>query len=333
MSEQFLEPEENDLDIQNAEEEMDSFNPLDEAIQEKAYTKPNVRFNDKDMFQDIPEPDFTPPPMGSDEIEEEPVKKPQQPFNSELKNLPKKDKHDAADKVAKMMMSSYKWLNSYADSKLLFDEKKVKKLDIEGEINLAAPVPISSTETISTGEFIQEFNDQSRDTITVTKEFEDEVMPVLIDVLEEKGIGMTKMNYLTYLVGKDIAVKTFMVAQSMSVKKEMLTMLKEASMGQPTQPKQPSQPSNKPMPPQEPVNEPTYNEERYDDVKQSRGNEAPNVNDIVNKMTGGIVEQEETYTHVDPINQEPNNKVQVYKPTIISSGNGSGKRGRPKKNK
>lgn len=342
MSEkEFLEPEENDLDIQNAEEEMDSFNPLDEAIQEKAYTKPNVRFNDNDMFNDIPEPDFIPPPMGSDEVvEEEAPRKPQQPFNPELKHLPKKDKHDASDKVAKMIMSSYKWLNSYADSKLLFDQKKINKLDIEGEINLAAPVAISSSETISTGEFINEFNEQSKDTITVTKEFEDEVMPVLTDVLEEKGVGMTKQNYLIYLFGKDIAVKTFMVAQSMSVKKEMLSMLKEASMGQNTQPtqhSQPSQPSNRPTPPNEPVNEPVYEEKVYSDTKASRSNEAPNVNDIVNKMTGGIVEDDEeeegTYTHVDPIRQEASKEVQVYKPTIISGGNSTGKRGRPKKNK
>jgi hypothetical protein len=65
MAKEFQEPEEKDLDNNTTDAEIiDDFNPLDEAIIEKAYTKPNVRFNQKDMVGDIPEPSFIPPPMG-----------------------------------------------------------------------------------------------------------------------------------------------------------------------------------------------------------------------------------------------------------------------------
>jgi hypothetical protein len=322
MAKEFIEPEEKEFDI--SEEIMDDFNPLDEAIQEKAYTKPNVKFSASDMTSDIAEPSFIPPPMGGDSIkEDEKIKKqPQEPFNPQMKDLPKKDKHDAADKVANMIMTGYKFLNNYADSKLLFDEKKIKKLEITGELNLNVSVPISSNESISAGEFINEFNEQSKGTITVSKEFEDEVMPVLIEVLEKRGVGMSTEQYLAYLVGKDIAVKGFMVMQSLSVKKEMLNMLKELSVQQP-QVQQPIRPTPQPQ-----NAEPTYEQPRQQERNYS--NEAPSVNDVVNQMTGGYEPtpqyQEDDMNYEEPIQQKV--EVKIIKDAPKST---LGKRGRPKK--
>lgn len=324
MAKEFIEPEEKEFD--STEQIMDDFNPLDEAIQEKAYTKPNVKFSASDMAADIAEPSFIPPPMGGDSIkEDEKVKKqPQEPFNPQMRDLPKKDKHDAADKVAGMMMTGYKFLNNLADSKLLFDPKKIQKLEIEGELNLGIQVPISSTDSISAGEFINEFNEQSKGTITVSKEFEDEVMPVLIEVLEKRGVGMNSEQYLAYLIGKDIAVKGFMVMQSLSVKKEMLNMLKELSAQQ-AQVQQPVRPT-----PQSPIVEPTYEQPRQKEPTYS--NVAPSVNDVVNQMTGGY-EPTPQYQEDDMNYEEP--KQQKVEVKIIKDAPKStlGKRGRPKKNK
>jgi hypothetical protein len=322
MAKEFIEPEEKEFD--NSEEIMDDFNPLDEAIQEKAYTKPNVKFSASDMTSDIAEPSFIPPPMGGDSIkEDEKIKKqPQEPFNPQMKDLPKKDKHDAADKVANMIMTGYKFLNNYADSKLLFDEKKIKKLEIAGELNLNVSVPISANDSISAGEFINEFNEQSKGTITVSKEFEDEVMPVLIEVLEKRGVGMSTEQYLAYLVGKDIAVKGFMVFQSLSVKKEMLNMLKELSVQQP-QVQQPIRPTPQPQ-----SAEPIYEQPRQQE--RSYSNEAPSVNDIVNQMTGGYeptpIYQEDDMNYEEPTQQKV--EVKIIKDAPKST---LGKRGRPKK--
>jgi hypothetical protein len=324
MSKEFSEPEELELD-QDAQ--MDDYNPLDEAIQEKAYTKPNVRFNEKDMTTDIPEPSFIPPPMGSEEKPIDPIpKKPQEPFNPQMKELPRKDKRDAAGKMAGMIMTSYKWMNTFADGKLCFDEKRIKKMELSGELNLSVPIPISANEVITAGDFIEEFNEQSKGTIVVTQEFEDEVMPVLTEVLEKRGIGLTAEQQLMYLFGKDIAVKGFMVMQSLSVKKEMLVMLKEASAGQAqvvTPPKQQQQAAA----PTQTYSEPAYREPTQKPASQ----EPPSVNDIVNQMTGNIQPSNQEEEYAEEAYQQPN--VEVLKPTIISSGKPKGSRGRPKKNK
>lgn len=322
MAKEFQEPEEKEMD-----EMMDDFSPLDEAIAEKAYTKPNVKFNANDMANDIPEPSFIPPPMGGDTMtEEDKIKKPREPFNEEMRDMPKKDKKDAANKVAQMIMTGYKWANSYADSKLLFDPKKIQKMEIDGEINLAVQVPISANDTISAGEFIQEYNDQSKDTITVSQEFEEEFVPALTKVLEKRGVGMTEEQYVIYLLGKDLLVKGFLVAQSLSVKKEMLNMLKEINS---TLQQQAPQPQPQPQP--QPTQPSQSTQSIFREKAPPEYNEAPNVNDIVNQMTGAYQEP----IMSEPMESEPTYQEPTSEVTILVDAPKStlGKRGRPKKNK
>ena len=178
--------------------------------------------------------------------------------------------------------------------KLLFDEKKISKMQMDGEIDLSVIIPISQNENITADEFIKEFNQQSEGTITVTKEFEDEVTPVLTRVLEKRGIGMTDEQFLIYLFGKDIAMKGFMVSQSLSAKKEMLIMLKEASVGM-----------NKNSNNTEQFKGSTKNESNTQTDFKNNSNdvnevsdlvdvEIPTVNEVVNQMTGGYANTPKT---------------------------------------
>jgi hypothetical protein len=329
MPKEFQEPEEKDMDENFAQAE-DNFNPLDEAIIEKAYTRPNVRFNDKDMLGDIPEPSFVPPPMGTSSSDEERIKKPIEPLNKELNDLPKKDKHDAADKVAKMILGGYRMGNEFIDKKLLFDKKKISKLQMSGELDLSVQIPISENEQITAGEFIEEFNQQSEGTITVSKEFEEEVLPILTRVLEKRGVGMTDEQYLVYLFGKDLAVKGFMVTQSLSAKKEMLEVLKEATL---------AMRENRSTVKTAPRQEESFTTETYTPEKQestvSYANVAPSVNDIVNEMTGANQVFSEMETQ-DEANKEEDTKAEkVGEIKILDKDNKviGGKRGRPKKQK
>jgi hypothetical protein len=288
MSKEYQEPEEKEMN-ENAEI-IDEFSPFDEPVIEKPYTRHNVRVDAKDFTNPIPEPSFTPPPMmGSTLSQEDKVKKePPPPINREMNEMSKKDKHDAAGKVAEMIMSGYKWANGFADSKLLFDQRKIAKLQKEGEIDLSVDVPISPSQSISAGEFLQEYNEQTKGTIKVSKEFEEEVTPVLTRVLEKKGIGFTDEQLLMYLFGKDLVVKGFLIKQSLNVKKEMLETLKEATMllrggsTPPTPPQfqQPQQSEPTPPPPPSTPPPPTY--------QQPFRNTDTNVNDFVNEMTGGF---------------------------------------------
>lgn len=329
---EYNEPEElNNESIEEAEI-MDDFNPLDEAVIEKPYTKPNVRLTAKDLQGEIPEPSFIAPPLSEPMIEEEKVKKPQEPFNKEMKELPKKDKMDAAEKVAKMIMQGYKFLNKIADDSLQFNERKLAKMQREGQIDLNAAIPISATEVMSAGEFIGEYNMQTKDTITVSREFEDEVMPVMTRVLANRGVGMTDEQYLGYLFIKDGASKVFLVSQSLSAKKEILNLVKDAMGAQsgyqsapPPPQQQPSQQSYQPT-------EPTPTEPMEASVEEEVVFEQPtydptNVNDFVNSMTGATEAQA-------PVEQVVEEKPKALKPKIIipSNSGAKGKRGRPKRN-
>jgi hypothetical protein len=266
--------------------------------------------------------------------------KPKEPFNPQAKEMSTKDKRLASKRVADMLMTAYKWVNKFADNSLQFNERKVAKLVSEGQLDLNTQVPITPTETISAGEFIQEYNQQSRNTIVVTKEFEDEVMPVLIDVLEEEGITMTKKQELAFLIGQDVAVKGFMAYQSLQVKKDMLKMMVEFSSMNRTY----VAPAPTPAPVPQPTYTPEYEPQPTFTPPPTRTHDpVNNVNDFVNEMTGGINTEYDNPTDVpvpsdvqftsfndDDMTdyEEPKPKVKIISDGVKKSKT---KRGRPKK--
>jgi hypothetical protein len=341
MSKEYQEPEERELNDSISDAEiLDDFNPLDEAVNEKEYTKPNVKINPKDFAGDIPEPDFMPPPMTGGLTNDEKPKdiKPKEPFNPQVKQMSTKEKRMGSKRVADMLMTAYEWVNVAVDNSLLFNERKINKLQMDGELDLSTPIPISATDTMSAGEFIQEFNSQSKGTIKVTQEFKEEVMPVLIDVLEEEGVTITKKQELAYLIGKDVAVKGFMCYQSLQVKKDMLKMMIELSqVNKQSMNYSQSAPISQPTYTPQPTPEPVYEEEPDftppPSTPRADFNPELNVNDFVNQMTGGIpaeTQYEEPKMFVESVDEpqvyeEPKSKVK-----IISDGSKS-KRGRPKR--
>lgn len=341
MSKEFQEPEEKNLNNTDDAIIMDDFNPLGEAVNEKEYTKHNVKVNPNDFRNPIPEPSFTPPPMTGMVNESDKPKdiKPKEPFNPQAREMTSKEKKLGSKRVAEMMMTAYKWINKLADSSLQFSETKVSKLVSEGKLDLTTQVPVTSTDTISAGEFIQEYNDQSKNSIVVTQEFEDEVMPVLVDVLEEEGITMTKKQELAFLIGQDIAVKGFIMYQSLNVKKQMLKMMVDFS-GM-------NRPSFTPQPAPQPAPQPTYTEPvqeqpTFTPPPQRTHDPVNNVNDFVNEMTGGFNPQHDNstdipvpsdvqFTHFEDDSMTEYEEPKKPSVKIISNGKPKGSRGRPKK--
>jgi hypothetical protein len=330
MSKEYQEPEEKDMDTQNAEL-IDDFNPLDEPVIEKDYTRPNVKINPKDFAGEIPEPSFTPPPMtGTSLSDEEKIKKPKEPLNKDMNELSNKDKNEASERMADMCIMGYEALNNFVDKRLLFDERKLNKMAMEGELDMNLQVPISANDSMPLQEFVREYNEQSEGTIKVSKEFKEEIKPPLVRVFAKRGVGLTDEQYIGYIVIKDMIGKGFMVAQSLAVKKQFLTMFQEqsvamrggASQSFSTPPPPPSQPAPQPTPPPTP---------QYEYTPQH--NPDTNVNDFVNQMTGGYAPPQMS----EPINEEPmldnsnfDEKEEKPKVTIIDDGS-KGKRGRPKK--
>lgn len=333
---EFQEPEEKEMNSNKSDELFDDFHPLDEPVNEKAYTRPNVSYSTKDITGDIPEPSFMPPPLTEPMKEEQKAKKPTEPINPHVNELSNKDKNDAAEKMADLFITGYKLLWNFVDNRMLFDERKIMKMAQDGEIDLSIPIPVSPTVTLTAGEFVEEYNSQSKGTLTVTPEFEEEVKPPLIKVLKKHGLLMTDEQQLMFVVGKHAVSNIFLGYQNYQVKKDILEQMKEMtalSRSQIVTPPPPPPitpnysepqyttppPTSMPQPEPEPQEEVEVEEYYEEPVYEPQPTQAPDVNEIVNKMTGSYVEPQvidETTTY-----QEPNNKKS------------EGKRGRPKKKK
>lgn len=126
--------------------------------------------------------------------------------NPALKNLSPEQSQMAAANMAKMMMHGYVRANKYADDKLQISEKQLLKIRTAGKIDMETPIPIEGG-MVSFEEFLRTFNQQARGTIVVTPEFQEEVLPLLTNVLAKRGAGLSDEQMLLMLVGQDIAAK------------------------------------------------------------------------------------------------------------------------------
>ena len=247
ISTEIVEPEEKPTQI--------DFNPLDEQVNEKPYTIPNVNTTGVDMNAPIEEPRFSPPPI--DKIKRDtPKPPPRDPINPEMKHLGKKDTDMAAGYAAKLIMQGYEWMHELGNRFLQVSEKKLNKLQADGEINLNAMIDYDYGKKIRAGEFFKEYNNQNKDLLQVSDEFKAEAMPLLEKVLAKRGIGMTDEQMLIFVFGKDIAAKTMIIFQQKAQMNMMIASIKEATTGMYAQAAPPPPPPPQPTETQEPARQP-----------------------------------------------------------------------------
>lgn len=340
MASKFSEPEEQGGNAYNVD-----YDPLGQPINEKPYTKPNVTIDPKDMMGDIPEPSFQPPPLdlGSPEFAEAAPKREPKPFNPEMNDLPKKEKEMAASHVANMIMQGYEFMHGVANKGMMFSEKKLNKLAREGEVDFSIQIPYdySSNQTMSAGEFIKEFNEQQKDALVVTKEFKEEVTPVLERVLKKRGVGMTDEQYLIFLFGKDIAIKStqFMAARSqmgeiINQLKEMTAEMKSSRGGSAyAPPPPPPQPQPTPTSPSY-----TFNDESYSanpvvldttDFDEPSDDLEDDMSQYDEEVIGSVSEQVEAQLQNKTVAQLRREQAQMARANYTAKP--KGKRGRKKK--
>jgi hypothetical protein len=197
-------------------------------------------------------------------------------FNPSMSEMPNQEKKEGAKHMAKMVVDGYEQLHVFANMGLQFSPKKLTRLQSEGEIDLAIPIPDGYGNTLTAGQFIQDYNEQSKDALTVSPAFKKEVTPILERVFAKRGAGLTDEQMLIYLFGKDIATKGVIFYQMKSTMGDMIEVIKEQTQaykgayGQapppPPQPKQQSAKANAEPNPQynQPsdygdVNAPDYN--------------------------------------------------------------------------
>lgn len=281
-----LEPEER----KQVFEDID-YNPLDEAVNEKTYSQGNATADAADLSKPIAEPSFAPPPINT-RPPQEPKKR--EPINPEMNNLSKKDTEMAAGHMAKMLLDGYSWMHTMGNKALVVSEKKLNKLQSEGELNLNAMIDYDYGKKIPAGEFFREYNQQVGQVLTVSDEFKEEVTPVLERVLAKRGVGMTDEQLLMFMFGKDIAMKSLIFVQQKSQLNQMIQSIKEATVSQfaeqAPRPQPQPQPQSQPQQQQQSQPEPEYTQtEEYQQTetpKSSGGGIKPDIIVLPKKRRG-----------------------------------------------
>ena len=217
----------------------ENFNPFDEPVIQREYTKPKVSY-DPSMIQSIPEPLYQQPNL--DELQEddyeddkpaskkEKTSKPKKGFdsddpfvNQDLQDYSKKDADESASLMVDTFLQGYKVAHTFGQKYFTLSEDEIVKKAIKGEINPDMRIPISQTKTISVHEFIGEYNRQVTEVLVVEDEFIESVRPVMIRVFSSRGYGLTDEQFLMMAFGKDIVQKG---AQLYTFKKSLTQSLK-----------------------------------------------------------------------------------------------------------
>jgi len=251
-----------------------SYNPFIDVVNEKPYTTMSVSANPSQVTAPIPEPYYQPNTVRANENPYSMLNEGMgggmggaqssaPPINPALNNVPDSELKMGAENVAKLLVDGYEQLHVFGNKWLQISQRKLRKMVAEGEIDLSVQIPYEYGKTISAGEFIQEFNSQNQDTLTVSKEFKKEVTPVLTRVLQKRGAAMTDEQYLGFLILKDIGLKAIIVTQVRSSMNDMLNVIKDYTQAIKENGAPPSAPPPSPKPSTPPTPKPTSPEPQF----------------------------------------------------------------------
>jgi len=188
------------------------YNPFAQSVVEREYSTPKVASG---VTEEIDEPTFMPPSYEDivaeregggmvEDLSENPFDNP----NPALNDLDSKDKKIACESLVDTCLDAYEQLHKYAQYVVKVDEDDLMQRQASGKIDLNEIIPVTENgDTMSVGEFVGQFNQQSSEALKYDKEFGFKVRPAMVRVFMKKGWGMSDEQYLMYMFGKDIAVK------------------------------------------------------------------------------------------------------------------------------
>ncbi len=168
----------------------------------------------------------TPPPPGSQKGAPPEENK---SFNPGFDDMPENQQDDSA------LLTATAFVDAYAEAKMIFptliaiSERKLKKLDKAGEIDLEMLIRVSrtSTQQITLLAYVKQFNEKITTPFKTSEEFKENVIPLLAEILKKKGIALSPEQLLMYYVGMDMmgTIKAAVIAAG--ERREMLDNLKE----------------------------------------------------------------------------------------------------------
>ena len=208
------------------------YNPFAESVIERDYSTPKTASG---VIDDIDEPSFVPPSyediIQDRENEKDNEYQQSNPFdnpNPSMNDLSDKDKRIACESLVDTCLDAYEQLHIYGQMFVKVDEEVLMQKQAENKLDLSVQIPISENgETMSMGEFVAQFNEQSTQAIKYDKEFGYKVRPAMIRVFTKRGWGMTDEQFLLYMFGKDIAVKVSLIYSLKKTINNTLTMFEK----------------------------------------------------------------------------------------------------------
>jgi hypothetical protein len=194
------------------------YNPFAESVVERDYSTPKTA---QGIVEEIDEPSFVPPSyediVSERELQNDEFSQQNNPFdnpNPAVNDLSDKDKRVACESLVDTCLDAYEQLHKYAQFVVKVDEEQLMRKQAEGKIDLSMEIPVAENgDTMSVGEFVNQFNEQSVGALKYDKEFGYKVRPAMIRVFMKRGWGMTDEQFLLYMFGKDVAVKVAMMWQ------------------------------------------------------------------------------------------------------------------------
>lgn len=244
---------------QEAQSGAATYNPFLDNVNEKPYSQVKVDASASQMYNPIPEPSFGGASMSAGEDV-------YGKLNGDVGGgsagasmgmsvgggeMNEQDKKMAAEQLAKMLVDVYGEIKNLSNNLLLISPKKIKKLEQEGEIDTSVQIPLGG-QPVTIGEFVEQYNEQTKGTLSLSKEFKKEIMPPLTRVLQKKGAGLTDESLVIYLFGKDIVMSGAIIYQHRMVINDAIDTMKEYSQaykqnnGQASAPAPASAPTPKP---------------------------------------------------------------------------------------
>jgi len=188
------------------------YNPFAQSVVEREYSTPKVASG---VTEEITEPTFMPPSYEDivaeregggmvEDLSENPFDNP----NPALNDLDSKDKKIACESLVDTCLDAYEQLHKYAQYVVKVDEDELMQKQASGKLDLNEIIPVTENgDTMSVGEFVGNYNQQSSEALKYDKDFGFKVRPAMVRVFMKKGWGMSDEQYLMYMFGKDIAVK------------------------------------------------------------------------------------------------------------------------------
>jgi hypothetical protein len=189
-------------------ENLNGYNPLGQNVEEKEYTKANIKVNGE--IGDIAEPSFAPPTLEELDLSEEEEEEDEDPIfgKQDLNDLPPKEKKESSAQLVELVLQGYSALHVFGQKFATINDQKLYEKQAKGEIDLRMHIPISETQSVGVGDFVESYNQEVAETLSVDDDFKESVRPVMERIASKKGYGLSDEQFLLVMFGKDIIQKT-----------------------------------------------------------------------------------------------------------------------------